>query len=75
MKSICEFDIGDLVEIDYIDLLKYQKERILSIGFTKGTIIEIIRFGPKKSLTVFNVRGAMIALRKNESKYIYGKKV
>lgn len=75
MKSICEFNVGDLIEIKYIDLLKYQKERILSMGFTKGTVIEVIRFGFKKELILFDVRGIMIALRSEESKFIYGIKV
>lgn len=75
MKSICEFNVGDKIEISSINLLKYQKERMLSMGFTKGTVVEIIRFGPKKELTVFGVRGAMVALRNEESKYIQGIKV
>lgn len=74
MKSICDFDIGDLVEIFSVDLIKYQKDRMLSMGFTKGSLIKVIRFGPKKNLTVFEVSGAMVALRREESKYIYGKK-
>lgn len=75
MKSICDFNVGDFIEILLVDLFKYQKERMLSIGFTKGAIVEVIRVGPKKNLTVFDVRGAMIALREEESKYIYGRKV
>lgn len=72
MKSICEFEIGDFIEISNINLSKYQKERILSMGFTKGTVIEVVRFGPKKELIVFDVRGVMVALRNEESKFIYG---
>lgn len=75
MKSICEFKVGDFIEILSVNLLKYQKERMLSIGFTRGAVIEVIRVGPKKNLTVFDVRGAMIALREEESKFIYGKKI
>ena len=75
MKSICKFKVGDLIEILSVNLLKYQKERMMSIGFTRGAIIEIIRVGPKNNLTVFDVRGAMIALRKEESELIYGRKI
>ena len=75
MKSICEFKVGDLIEILLVDLLKYQKERMLSIGFTRGAIIEVIRLGPKNNLTVFDVRGAMFELRREEAKFIYGRKV
>jgi len=55
--------------------LKYQKERILSMGFTKGTVIEVLRFGYKRGLVLFDVRGIMVALRDEESKFIYGIKV
>ena len=75
MKSICEFNVGDFIEIHHIDLLKYQKERILSMGFTKGTVIEVLRFGYKRGLVLFDVRGIMVALRDEESKFIYGIKV
>lgn len=75
MKSICDFNVGDFIEVLSVDLLKHQKERMLSIGFTKGAIVEVIRIGPKKNLIVFDVRGVMIALREEESKYIYGKKI
>lgn len=74
MKSICDFDVGDFIEISSIELLKHQKDRMLSIGFTKGAVIEVIRIGPKRNLMVFGVSGAMIALRREESKNIYGKK-
>lgn len=73
--SICDFEVGDVIEILAVELHGYQKDRMLSIGFTRGAIIKIIRVGPKKNLTVFDVRGAMIALRREEAKFIYGKKV
>lgn len=73
--SICDFEVGDVIEVLSVELYGYQKDRMLSIGFTRGAIIKIIRVGPKKNLTVFDVRGAMIALRREEAKFIYGKKV
>lgn len=75
MKSISKFNVGDKIEVSLIDLSSYQKERMLSIGITCGAVIKVIRFGPKKNLIVFDVRGAMVALREDELKFIYGKKV
>ena len=46
------------------------KERLLSLGLTKGAVIEVLRKGPKNNLTVYRIRGAMIALRKEESSLI-----
>ena len=74
MKSINEFNVGDVIEVLSIDLSSYKKERMLSIGFTRGAIIKVIRIGPKMNLIVYDVRGAMVALREDESKFIYGRK-
>lgn len=75
MTSICDFEVGDIIEITAIDLLKYQKERIISIGFSRGAIVEVIRIGPKNNLMVFDVKGVMVALRNEEAKHIYGNKI
>ena len=75
MHSICDFEVGDVIEVSSIDLLKYQKERMLSMGFSKGVIVKVIRIGPKNNLMVFDVRGVMIALRNDETRHIYGKKI
>ena len=37
---------------------------------TQGAIIEVLRKGPKNNLTVYRIRGAMIALRKEEGELI-----
>ena len=67
MKKLWDFNVGEKVVIK--DLLSdgLMRERMLALGFTKGTVIEIIRKGPKNNLTVFRVRETMIALRKEES--------
>ncbi len=75
MISICDFEVGDVIEITSVDLIKYQKERMLSIGFSRGAIVEVIRIGPKNNLMVFDVKGAMVALRNEEAKHIYGNKI
>lgn len=46
------------------------KERMMALGFTKGALIEVVRKGPKNNLTLYNIRGTMIALRKEESDLI-----
>lgn len=46
------------------------KERLLALGLTKGLEIKVIRKGPKNNLTVYDIRGVMIALRKEESELI-----
>lgn len=46
------------------------KERLLALGLTKGALIRVLRKGPKNNLTVYMIRGAMIALRKEEGELI-----
>lgn len=46
------------------------KERLLSLGFTKGSKIKAIRHGPKNNLTTYLIKGTMLALRYEESSQI-----
>lgn len=72
MKSIYDFNLGDRILIQEINLPLYSKERMMSLGFIKNSIIEVIRFSKSKSIIVFEVRGTMIALRDVDAKLIYG---
>lgn len=44
--------------------------RLLDMGFTPGTIIECVLESPFKDPIAYKVRNAMIALRKEDSKFI-----
>jgi len=46
------------------------RERMLAIGLTKGARIEVVRHGPSGDPTVYNIRGATIALRKEEASLV-----
>ncbi|WP_326910618.1 FeoA family protein [Sedimentibacter sp. MB31-C6] len=70
MKILTDANIGQIVKVDKNDAKDSLKERLLALGLTKGADIEVLRKGPKDNLTVYKIRGAMIALRKEESNYI-----
>jgi ferrous iron transport protein A len=70
MKKLSDAKVGDLVKVIQNDAKDSLKERFLALGLTSGANVEVLREGPKNNLTVFRIRGAMIALRKEESKYI-----
>ena len=70
MKILSDAYVGDIVKVKSNDANDSLKERLLALGLTNGAYIEVLRNGPKNNLTVFRIRGAMIALRKEESKYI-----
>lgn len=70
MLKLNSVPIGNYVIIDDLLSTGILRERMLALGLTKGTKIEVIRKGPSGDPTVYNIRGAMIALRNEESSLI-----
>lgn len=70
MKTLDNFNLNSKVIIKDLLSTSSLKDRLLALGFTKNTIIEVIRKGPSNNLTVYIVRGTMIALRKEEASTI-----
>ncbi len=70
MKGLESISVGSIVRVN--DLLSngLLRERMLALGLTRGTEVEVIRRGPSGDPTVYNIRGAMIALRKEEASLI-----
>ena len=69
MKLI-DVGVGKIVKVEKNTAHDYLKERFLALGLTKGADVEVLRKGPKNNLTVYRIRGAMIALRNEESNCI-----
>ena len=67
---LSEIGAGESAVVTSNEAGELLKERLLSLGLTKGAVIEVLRKGPKNNLTVYRIRGAMIALRKEESSLI-----
>ncbi|QVK18660.1 ferrous iron transport protein A [Mycoplasmatota bacterium] len=70
MHYLSHIDVGKVVKVNALLAKDLLKERFLALGLTKGAKVEVIRKGPKNNLTVFGIRGAMIALRREESNLI-----
>jgi len=70
MKILTDANVGEIVKVKSNDAENSLKERLLALGLTNGANIEVLRKGPKNNLTVYRIRGAMIALRKEESRLI-----
>lgn len=71
MKRLSEANIGEIITIIKNNASDSLKERLLALGLTDGAIIEILRKGPQNNLTVYRIRGAMIALRDEEVTNIF----
>ncbi|HCX62611.1 MULTISPECIES: FeoA family protein [Sedimentibacter] len=70
MKALTDAHVGEVVKVRKNTAQDSLKERLLALGLTNGADIEILRKGPKNNLTVYNIRGAMIALRGEEARLI-----
>ena len=70
MVKLTDVDICSTVKVEGLLSEGYLRERMLALGLTNGALVDVLRKGPKNNLTVYNIRGAMIALRKEESEKI-----
>ena len=67
---LSEVELNEPVKVQKLYAEGKIKERLLSLGFTTGAVILPIRRGPNNNLTVYVVRGVMIALRIEEAQKI-----
>lgn len=70
LKKLSEVACQATVKVVKLTATGVLRERLLALGVTPGALIEVIKKGPKNNLTVYNIRGAMIALRVEEGNLI-----
>ncbi len=70
VNSLENAEIGSIVTVKDLSSTGMLRERMLALGLTKGARVEVIRKGPSGDPTVYYIRGAMIALRKEEASLI-----
>lgn len=70
MIKLDTISIGKHVSVEELSATELLRERMLALGLTKGARVEVVRKGPSGDPTVYNIRGAMIALRKEEASLI-----
>ena len=75
MKKLNEVECQTTVKVTKLTATGLLRERLLALGITTGTLIDVIKKGPKNNLTVYNIRGAMIALREEEGSLIMVKPI
>ena len=67
MKTLTDIQVKKTVVVKDLLSSGNLRERMLALGLTQGTFIDVVRKGPKNNLTVYSIRGAKIALRAEES--------
>lgn len=70
MLKLHKASVGSVVTVEDLFSTGVLRERMLALGLTKGAKIEVVRRGPSGDPTVFSIRGAMIALRSEESSLV-----
>lgn len=70
MLKLDNATVGSYVTVEDLSSTGMLRERMLALGLTKGAKIEVVRKGPSGDPTVYNIRGAMIALRREEASLI-----
>ena len=75
MKKLNEVECQTTVKVTKLTATGLLRERLLALRITTGALIDDIKKGPKDYLTVYNIRGAMIALREEEGSLIMVKPI
>lgn len=70
MKNLADIQAKNTVKVEGLLSDGDLRERMLALGLTEGALIDVVRKGPKNNLTVYNIRGSKIALRREESRLI-----
>ena len=70
MKKLADIQAKNTVKVEGLLSDGNLRERMLALGLTEGALIDVVRKGPKNNLTVYNIRGSKIALRREESSLI-----
>ncbi|RDY23848.1 ferrous iron transport protein A [Romboutsia maritimum] len=70
MTKLTDIQVKNTVRVENLLSSGNVRERMLALGLTEGALIDVIRKGPKNNLTIYNIRGSKIALRKEESSLI-----
>jgi len=70
-KTLDRFQPGETGTIDLIQTPNYKvRQRLLEMGLTKGSRLEVIRFAPMGDPIEITVRGYHLSLRIEEAKTI-----
>ncbi len=70
--SLSDMEKGDRIMIKKLKTTGDLRKRLMDIGFVPGTKVECVRISPFGDPKAYYVRGAVIALRKEDAETILG---
>ncbi|HHT48522.1 MAG TPA: ferrous iron transport protein A [Firmicutes bacterium] len=68
--ELTQLPIGRMAEVVKVGLTGLARNRLLDLGLVPSTIVEAIRKSPSGDPVAYKIRGAVIALRSEESRHI-----
>lgn len=67
---LCNLPVGGSSKILELSSACRMRRRLLDLGFARGTIVHCVQMAPAGDPIAYCVKGAIIALRKEDAKYI-----
>lgn len=67
ISTLNKANIGDVVKIKEIKTLGSMRRRLQDIGLIEGTPVECVHVGPGGDPVAYLIRGAVIAIRNEDS--------
>ena len=74
-KPLGDFPIGIICYVTKLTANGFIQRRLLDLGIIEGTKIEVLHRSPLGDPVAYQIRGTVIALRKEEAKQIWVKKL
>ena len=70
-----DLSVGDKAKVQNIETADFKKRRMLDMGLIKGTYVEVLQKSPAGDPVAYFIRGAVIALRDEDTKKILVQKI
>lgn len=70
ISTLTSLPIGDLAEVVSVNIEGFSRNRLLDLGLTPASRVEAVRRSPGGDPVAYKIRGAIIALRSEESSQI-----
>lgn len=70
LLPLCELPIGSTSKIIELCSVGSMRRRLLDLGFAQGSTVRCIQSAPSGDPMAYSVKGAIIALRKDDAKDI-----
>ena len=69
--TLNELNVGERAIVKNISEASSMRQRFIDIGIISGTKIECVLISPGKNPKAYMIKGAVIAIRNEDAKYIY----